>query len=470
MEATCLRVVVCVPFRRGEEGRVRVAINRTTNLNNLVYLVVVIATNVAGKDVFRARSHRRICVKDRFVVGPRVPKACDFADLGILDRFNLCLFFVRLKDVVWVRSARVFFANGYSCLVFITQRGLVHALICHVFRTINRRNVLIFQDVFMRICFFLFYFACCLHARLRFDSVVWANLRVNQRFRVFFFSILLLFHRFLRTRLVARYRDEAYSEYYRQLTFVARIRVGFLLFRLRIGVAFVETFFHDFYVANVPVRASYPPWIFSTRDRVRNALALRANVTVVKDAYFNLSTSYTFSILVRVLSVNAMAIFPVIAIIRSPFRDRFVIFVSVGVGDHQVALAFANSGMLTRLVVTSVCFTVFVLFPRRFDVVEAKEDVLVEDKRRRARSIVRRAVTMDRAWIRLNFLTSPIMAASHYDVSDTFVEEVFNCRVSKAASDVTIRVKYGSFTCFSNLGRVNEGRIRLRIANVPFDE
>lgn len=77
---------------------------------------------------------------------------------------------------------------------------------------------------------------------------------------------------------------------------------------------------------------------------------------------------------------------------------------------------------------------------------------------------------MDRARIRLNFLTSPIVSDPDYDASGSLMEHAFDSRVSEATSNISVRIQDGRFICFSNLCRVDKSRIRLSITYIAFNE
>lgn len=77
---------------------------------------------------------------------------------------------------------------------------------------------------------------------------------------------------------------------------------------------------------------------------------------------------------------------------------------------------------------------------------------------------------MDRSRVRLYFLTSPIMTQANDDYRHPFVKQVLNSRVSESTSNVNVRVQDCRFASFSNLGRVNQGRIGLCITYVPFNQ
>lgn len=88
----------------------------------------------------------------------------------------------------------------------------------------------------------------------------------------------------------------------------------------------------------------------------------------------------------------------------------------------------------------------------------------------RTRFIIRRTITMNRTGIRLHLFTRPIMTNSNNNNGNALMKKILNSRISTTTSNITIRVNNCCLIRFSNLGRIYQGRIRLCITHVTFNE
>lgn len=343
------------------------------NLTNRIFINVMNTSHVNGINILCTGSNRRFRIFYRFLIRTRMTKDRNFTNIRISNGFFLRLLFLGRKDIIRIWETNMFLTNMSTYLMFIIKRRILINLIRYVYRTIHRRNILIREEMFMRIRFFVLNLTRCLYTRLRLITILRKGFRINKRLRILLLSIFLLFHRLFRTRFVIRYRNETYFKTNGKLTFITRIRIRLLFLRLRISMTFIKAFFTNFNVTNIPIRKRNTRRIFTTRNGIRNTLTFRTNIAIIQHANFNLCTCNNITIKIGIFRHNAMTILPIITIIRSTFRNRFIINVSIPIRYNKMTLTFTNSMMLTSLMIISMHLTIIVLLPCGFNIMKAEE-------------------------------------------------------------------------------------------------
>lgn len=151
-----------------------------------------------------------------------------------------------------------------------------------------------------------------------------------------------------------------------------------------VDVAFIGTFFAGFGVVDAPFCVQFAEEVFAAEGEVHCALTFQTGIAIVGRAAFGLYAYGAFvvdgTIFVAVViffqidtfHVEAVTVFPVVAVVEDAFESQFVVLVDVPVQCGGVTLTFAGDVVLAHLIVGDAEFSGFyILVPYKFDVIRA---------------------------------------------------------------------------------------------------
>ena len=481
---THLEVIVYIILHKNGRKHIQITVRLVGCAGGLVFVRIILATRIFHMCILQTQAQHQVPLLTQFLVETQITCRNGFFGVEVGGKLFLHLVLFKQTRIVQVKFSQILLAYEATGFILLARHVSVPVLVYGSRQTGFVETVFIQRGVFVEINLFIF----SLMHHLGSEAQMIAELSFCERqaeieleLEVLLLNIFLLLRHLFQAEIVVQIHSRTFLRSKQRLALIAQIHSELLFLQLIVDVAFVGTFFAGFGVVYAPLRVQFAEEVLAAEGEVHCALTFQTGIAVVGRAAFGLHAHGAFvvdgTIFVAVVvffqvdtfHVEAVTVFPVVAVVEDAFESQLVVFVDVPVQCGGVALSFAGDVVLAHLIVGDTEFSGFyILVPYKFDVIRAGGGVLIGSGKNESQFVVEEAVAIGETQVQLRFVTNPVVARSGGGTDEAFIRRVLCNQIDGTADGVGIHIRGDYFVHFDGLYHICRDEVQLHVARIAF--